>query len=131
MLSHSFWAQLLQVIGNIHYGPTDFTHHTSTGVWENTLPWPKKAKKLHRHLTDYAAVQTRKTWMDRIVTFYKGQVNGRNNNKVIRMFQRMLHIENNHKNFGGEGLKETWNLGLKFQKREKNGNQIKNFFNGI
>lgn len=44
---------------------------------------------------------------DRIVTFYKGQVNGRNNNKVIRMFQRMLHIENNHKNFGGEGLKET------------------------
>lgn len=32
-----FWAQLPQVISNIHHGPTDFTNHTYTGAWENTL----------------------------------------------------------------------------------------------
>ena len=74
----------------------DRLHHTSGGVRKNTLLWPKEAKKLHRHLIDYITAQTRETRMDRTRTFYQGQVNAKNNNRVRRMFKR-LPKENNYK----------------------------------
>lgn len=70
---HGFWAQFLWVIDSIHCGPTDFTHHTSAGVRKYTLPWPKEAKTLHRHLTDYRTAQTREPRVDRTCTSTKAK----------------------------------------------------------
>ena len=114
---HGFWAQFLRVIDNIHCGPTDFTHHTSAGVRKYTLPWPKEAKTLHRHLTDYKTAQTRETRVDRTCAFYQGQVNARHNNSVRRMFKR-IPKENYYKKFW-RSLKKNMKAGVKIPVEEE------------